>query len=77
MSRVGKKLVAVPSGVTANIEGQTVKVKGPKGALQVVLHGDVSAKLEGGGVRVDRFITHVVNLPDAINGPRLATALRG
>ncbi len=53
MSRVGKKLVAVPSGVTANIEGQTVKVKGPKGALQVVLHGDVSAKLEAGGVRVD------------------------
>ena len=53
MSRVGKKLVAVPSGVTANIEGQTIKVKGPKGALQVVLHGDVSAKLEVGGVRVD------------------------
>jgi len=53
MSRVGKKLVAVPSGVTANIEGQTVKVKGPKGALQVILHGDVSAKLEGGAVRVD------------------------
>jgi large subunit ribosomal protein L6 len=59
MSRVGKKLVAVPSGVTANIEGQTVKVKGPKGALQVVLHGDVSAKLEGGSVRVDpRNQTH-------------------
>ena len=53
MSRVGKKPVAVPSGVTANIEGQTVKVKGPKGALQIVLHGDVSAKLEGGSVRVD------------------------
>jgi large subunit ribosomal protein L6 len=53
MSRVGKKPVAVPSGVTANIEGQTVKVKGPKGALQLVLHGDVSAKLEGGSVRVD------------------------
>jgi large subunit ribosomal protein L6 len=53
MSRVGKKPVTVPSGVTANIEGQTVKVKGPKGALQVVLHGDVSAKLEGGSVRVD------------------------
>ena len=53
MSRVGKKPVGIPSGVTANIEGQTIKVKGPKGALQVVLHGDVSAKLEGGGVRVD------------------------
>jgi large subunit ribosomal protein L6 len=53
MSRVGKKPVALPSGVTANIEGQTVKVKGPKGALQVVLHADVSAKLEGGNVQVD------------------------
>jgi large subunit ribosomal protein L6 len=53
MSRVGKKPVVVPSGVTANIEGQTVKVKGPKGALQVVLHGDVSATLADGGVRVD------------------------
>jgi large subunit ribosomal protein L6 len=53
MSRVGKKAVAIPSGVTANVEGQTVKVKGPKGAVAVVLHGDVKAKVESGGVRVD------------------------
>jgi large subunit ribosomal protein L6 len=53
MSRVGKKSVAIPSGVTANVEGQTVKVKGPKGALQLVLHGDVAAKLEAGGIQVD------------------------
>jgi len=53
MSRIGKKAVPVPSGVTANVEGQTVKVKGPKGALQVVLHGDVSAKLEGGAIKID------------------------
>jgi len=53
MSRVGKKPVAIPSGVTANVEGQTVKVKGPKGAMQVVLHGDVSAKVEKDGVHVD------------------------
>ncbi len=46
MSRVGKKPVSIPSGVTANVEGQTVKVKGPKGALQVVLHGDVSATMD-------------------------------
>jgi large subunit ribosomal protein L6 len=45
--------VPVPSGVTANIEGQTVKVKGPKGALQVVLHDDVEVKLESGAVKVD------------------------
>ena len=53
MSRVGKKVVAIPAGVTANVEGQTVKVKGPKGALQLVLHGDVGAKVEAGGIKVD------------------------
>jgi len=53
MSRVGKKTVPVPAGVTANVEGQTVKVKGPKGALQVVLHDDVVATMEKGGIKVD------------------------
>lgn len=53
MSRIGKKAVAVPSGVTANVEGQTVKIKGPKGALQVVLPDDVVVKLDAGAVKVD------------------------
>src|SRR6266568_6849443 len=53
MSRIGKKAVAVPSGVTASVEGQTVKVKGPKGALEVVLHDDVAPKMEGGAVKIE------------------------
>jgi large subunit ribosomal protein L6 len=53
MSRIGKRAVAIPSGVTANVEGQTVKLKGPKGALQVVLHADVAVKVEDGSVKVD------------------------
>ena len=53
MSRVGKKPVPIPSGVTAVVEGQTVKLKGPKGALSVVLHGDVAAKVDKNEVRVD------------------------
>jgi large subunit ribosomal protein L6 len=53
MSRIGKKPVPVPSGVTANVDGQTVKMKGPKGALQLVLHDDVSVKLESGLIQVD------------------------
>ena len=53
MSRIGKKAVAVPSGVTANVEGQTVKVKGPKGALQVVLHDDVAASMDKGTIKLD------------------------
>jgi large subunit ribosomal protein L6 len=53
MSRIGKKAVALPSGVTAAVEGQTVKVKGPKGALQLVLHDDVTAKVDGAAVKID------------------------
>jgi large subunit ribosomal protein L6 len=53
MSRVGKKPVAIPAGVTANVEGQVFKVKGPKGALQLELHPDVAAKLDGGEIKVD------------------------
>jgi large subunit ribosomal protein L6 len=53
MSRVGKRAVAVPAGVTASVEGQTVKVKGPKGALQVALPDDVAAKLEAGQIKVE------------------------
>ena len=58
MSRIGKKAVPVPSGVTANVEGQTVKVKGPKGALQLVLHDDVKATMDKASIKVDpRFET--------------------
>ena len=53
MSRIGKKPVPVPSGVTANVEGQTVKVKGPKGALQLVLHDDVKAVMDKSGIKID------------------------
>src|SRR5437763_11782917 len=53
MSRIGKKPLSIPSGVTANIEGQTVKVKGPKGALQIVLPDDVVVKMDAGAVKID------------------------
>ncbi len=52
MSRIGKKPVPVPNGVTATVEGQTVKVKGPKGELKVTLVDDVEVKLTGEGVEV-------------------------
>ena len=48
MSRIGKRPVTVPSGVTATVEGQTVKMKGPKGQLQFVVHDDVEVKFENG-----------------------------
>lgn len=58
MSRVGKKPVVIPSGVTANVEGQLVKMKGPKGQLQFLVHDDVDVKLDNGAIKVDpRFET--------------------
>ncbi|HYW60872.1 MAG TPA: 50S ribosomal protein L6 [Xanthobacteraceae bacterium] len=53
MSRIGKKAVAIPSGVTASVDGQTVKMKGPKGALELLLPAEVTAKLEKGSIKVD------------------------
>ena len=53
MSRIGKKAVAVPSGVTASVEGQTVKMKGPKGALQVVLPVEIMVTMDKGSIKVD------------------------
>ena len=53
MSRIGKKAVPVPAGVTASVNGQLVSVKGPKGELKVVLNDQVLAKMEQGGIKVD------------------------
>ena len=52
MSRIGKKPVALPKGVTASVEGQTVKVKGPKGELSVKLVPEVTASVDEHGVTV-------------------------
>ncbi|CAH1659887.1 50S ribosomal subunit protein L6 [Hyphomicrobiales bacterium] len=53
MSRIGKKPVPVPAGVTATVDGQTVKVKGAKGELFFVVPDDVSVVLNNGEVKVD------------------------
>lgn len=50
MSRIGKKPVEIPSGVTLDVNGQDVKAKGAKGELSVRVHDDVSVKLEDGKV---------------------------
>ena len=52
MSRIGKKPVPVPAGVTANISGQTVEVKGPKGVLSFTATDDVTISLGDGALSV-------------------------
>ena len=53
MSRIGKKAVPVPAGVTVSVSGQNVSVKGPRGELKLVLVEHVLAKMEAGAVKVD------------------------
>jgi large subunit ribosomal protein L6 len=52
MSRVGKKPVAIPSGVTARLDGQTIAVKGAKGELKFLAPDDVSVVVEGNAITV-------------------------
>jgi large subunit ribosomal protein L6 len=54
MSRIGKLPIAMPSGVTVNIQGDTITVKGPKGELTRKLPPDMSAKVEGNNLIVAR-----------------------
>jgi large subunit ribosomal protein L6 len=52
MSRIGKKAVPVPKGVTATVNGQTVKMKGPKGELAFVAADHISVAMDDGAIAV-------------------------
>ena len=53
MSRIGKKAVAIPSGVTATIDNGTLTVKGPKGTLSLGLSDLIDYKVEGEEIQVN------------------------
>ena len=53
MSRIGKKPVVVPAGVTAKVDGQLVSVKGAKGQLEFLVPDDVSVVYQDNAIRVD------------------------
>ncbi|KAB1504283.1 50S ribosomal protein L6 [Corynebacterium sp. 320] len=61
MSRVGKAPIAVPSGVTVNINGQSVEVKGTKGTLTVDVPAPIAVSQEGDEVIVTRPDDHRKN----------------
>ena len=52
MSRIGKKPVPLPKGVTANVDGRTVRVKGPKGELSLRLVDEVDASVGEDGITI-------------------------
>lgn len=52
MSRIGKRPVALPSGVTASTEGQILSVKGPKGSLSLQMRDEISYDISEDGISV-------------------------
>src|SRR5690606_5381475 len=68
----------VPQGVTANVEGQVVTAKGPKGELKFVVNDDVLVKLEDGAVVVDpRDQTKVARSKWGMSRTQIANILNG
>ena len=51
-SRVGKRPIEIPKGVTATVNGRTVEIKGPKGLLKRALVDSVSVSLDNGKLHV-------------------------
>lgn len=54
MSRIGKQPIGIPAGVTVNLDGNIVTVKGPKGTLKQTMHPDMVMNLESGVLTVSR-----------------------
>jgi large subunit ribosomal protein L6 len=54
VSRIGKKPVPLPAGVTAAVQGHSITVKGPKGELARAIHPELTVAVEGGAVIVRR-----------------------
>ena len=54
MSRIGKRPIAIPAGVDIQLDGNHVRVKGPKGELARTLHRDVIVRREDGEILVER-----------------------
>jgi large subunit ribosomal protein L6 len=78
MSRVGKKPVVVPSGVTATIDGQQVRVKGAKGELSFVVPDEVNVAMGADGVTVDpRDQTKVARSKWGMSRAQIANIVEG
>ena len=54
MSRVGKRPIPLPQGVTVDLRGREVAIRGPRGALQISLHPQIEARVDGEELHVER-----------------------
>ena len=67
MSRVGNRKLVLPAGVTASVEGNTVTVKGPKGELSTVINENITVKIEGEEITLERANDNFKNFHGTAN----------
>jgi large subunit ribosomal protein L6 len=78
MSRIGKKPVSLPQGVSASISGQTVTAKGPKGELKFVVNDEVLVKMENNQIAVEpRYETKSARAKWGMSRTRIVNILEG
>ena len=78
MSRIGKKEIAIPSGVEVKISDDMVNVKGPKGALSTPTHPKISYEMEGNTMRVGRVDdTRIARAQPGLRRTLLANCIEG
>lgn len=64
MSRIGKKLIEIPSTVKVEIDGRNIKVVGPKGSLDIKIHQDIKVESKDGKI----FVSPSRSLPKSSKG---------
>ena len=67
MSRIGNRKITIPAGVTVSVDGNIVKVSGPKGALSNEIHKDITVTIDGTELTVTRKNDSVKNFHGTAN----------
>ena len=67
MSRIGNKILSIPEGVTVSVDGNIVTVKGPKGELSTEINKDLTVKIDGQELTIERANDTVKNFHGTAN----------
>ena len=67
MSRIGNKILSIPEGVTVSVDGHIVTVKGPKGELSTEINKDLTVKIDGQELTIERANDTVKNFHGTAN----------
>ena len=67
MSRIGNRVISIPEGVTVSVDGNIVTVKGPKGELSTEINKDLTVKVDGQELTIERANDTVKNFHGTAN----------